>query len=280
MTRRRAIFMLVLKILLVVLGLGATALFLLVWAYQNWGIYEFDTTRAEPSQLGLANVRVVRFVSEDGFETSAWIAPPRDDRPVLLCFFGGFTSIGPSAARMQPLLDQGYGMAMLVYRSSSGEGGEPSEAAFTMDARALYDQLDSLLGLQVPANRRVLHGFSLGTSIAAGLAAERPAAGIVIEAGFDRCCRWHTLRMRRLPMCMLMWRERHDVVDKLQATTLPKLFLHGGRDDAVPVAWSRALHDAVPGTKRFVVFELGGHSDLPEHGAMAEVAMFLDALPH
>lgn len=270
--------MLLLKILLV-LAVGAlAALFALVWWYQTWGLYRFDPTPADPVQLGFTNVRVVRFRSEDGFETSAWLVPPRDDKPVLVCFFGGFTSIGPSAVRMKPLVDQGYGMAMLVYRSSSGDGGEPSEAAFTMDARALYDQLDALLGAPVPANRRVLHGFSLGTSIASGLAAERPAAGIVIEAGFDRCCRWYTARMRGLPMCALMWRERHDVVDKLVKTTMPKLFLHGGRDDAIPVAWGRALHDGVPGERRFVTFELGGHTDLADHGALAEVAKFTDAL--
>jgi fermentation-respiration switch protein FrsA (DUF1100 family) len=57
------------------------------------------------------------------------------------------------------------------------------------------------------------------------------------------------------------------------------LFLHGQLDDAIPVEWGRLLHDAVPGEKRFVVFERGGHADLAEHGALTEFTSFVQALP-
>ncbi len=270
--------MLLLKVLIAVVLLAVAGLFAVVWAFQNWGIYKFDQTRAEPAQFGFSTVRVVRFRSEDGFEAGAWIAPPRDDRPVLLAFHGNFASVGASAARLKPLVDGGCGLAMLVYRGSSGEGGEPMEVAFARDARALYDQLDTLLGTTIPANRRVLHGFSLGSSVASGLAADRPAAGLVLEASFDRCCRWYTKRLRGLPMCALMWRERHDVIDKLANVAIPKLFIHGELDDTIAIAWARLLYDAVPGEKRFVSFPKGGHSDLHEHGAIEEVAKFVDSL--
>jgi len=277
--RPRKKLMLLLKILVVLAVLAAAAVFAVVWAYQNWGIYEFDRSRAEPAEFGFTNVRVAKFRSEDGHEATAWIAPPRDDgQPVLLAFHGNFASVGPSLQRLRPLLDQGLGAAMLVYRGSADDVGEPGEEAFARDARALYDQLDTLLGTVVPANRRVLHGFSLGSSVAAGLAAERPVAGLVLEATFDRCCRWYTKRMRGLPMCALMWRERHDVVDKLANVTVPMLFLHGALDDAIRIEWSRALFDAVRGEKRFVPFERGGHADLAEHGALDEVAKFVATL--
>lgn len=270
--------MLLLKLLIALLLLLAVGLFALVWAFQNWGIYRFDRTASEPGRFGFTNVRVVRFRSEDGFDASAWIAPPRGGQPVVIAFHGNFASVGPAAERLKPLVDRGLGLVMLVYRGSSGEGGEPSEAAFARDACALYDQLDTLLGEEIPAGRRVLHGFSLGSSVASGLAAARPVAGLVLEATFDRCCRWYTARMRGLPMCALMWRERHDVIDKLAHVAVPKLFLHGALDDAIPVAWARALHDAVPGEKRFVTYERGGHADLAAHGAIDETARFVESL--
>lgn len=270
--------MLILKVLVALVVLAIAGVLALAWAFQNWGIYRFDQNRSEPAQFGFTTMRVVRFRSEDGHEAAAWITPPRGDRPMVIAFHGNFASVGPSAARLKPLVDRGDGLAMLVYRGSSGEDGEPSEVAFARDARALYDQLDTLLGTPIPASRRVLHGFSLGSSVASGLAAERPAAGLVLEATFDRCCRWYTMRMRGLPMCALMWRERHDVIDKLAHVDVPKLFLHGAHDQTIAIAWARLLYDAVPGQKRFVVYERGGHADLADHGAVDETAKFVDSL--
>lgn len=92
-------------------------------------------------------MRVVRFRSEDGHEIAAWIAPPAAGKPLLLLsFHGNFANVAGSAVRLAPLLERGHGLAMLLYRGSSGEGGVPSEANFARDARALDDQLDALLG--------------------------------------------------------------------------------------------------------------------------------------
>lgn len=254
--------------------LGALALLALVAWIQRTQIYGFDHTSSTPAAAGLPTVRAARFRSEDGHEIAAWIAPPAAGKPLLLSFHGNFANVAGSAARLGPLLEQGHGLAMLVYRGSSGEGGVPSEATFAMDARALYDQLDALLGVVVPPERRVLHGFSLGSSVAAGLAKDRPAAGLVLEATFDRCCRYYAQRFH-LPMCWLMWRERHDVVDKLVGVTVPKLFLHGAKDQAVPEAWARDLFEACVGEKQFVSYPNGEHADLMQHGALDDLAKWV-----
>ena len=254
--------------------LGALGLLALVAWIQRTQIYGFDHTPSTPNAAGLPSVRVVRFRSEDGHEIAAWIAPPAAGKPLLLSFHGNFANVAGSAVRLAPLLERGHGLAMLLYRGSSGEGGVPSEANFARDARALYDQLDALLGEVVPPERRVLHGFSLGSSVAAGLAKDRTAAGLVLEATFDRCCRYYAQRFH-LPMCWLMWRERHDVVDKLVGVTVPKLFLHGAKDQAAREPWARALFDACVGEKQFVSYPNGDHADLMQHGAVDDMARWI-----
>lgn len=266
---RRMLLYLVLAVVL-----GALALLALVAWIQRTQIYGFDHTPSTPAAAGLPTMRAVRFRSEDGHEVAAWIARPAAGKRLLLSFHGNFANVAGSAARLAPLLEQGHGLAMLLYRGSSGEGGEPSEANFAADARALYDQLDALLGVPVPPERRVLHGFSLGSSVAAGLAKDRPAAGLVLEATFDRCCRYYAQRFH-LPMCWLMWRERHDVVDKLVGVTVPKLFLHGAKDQAVPEAWARDLFAACVGEKQFVSYPNGEHADLMQHGALDAMAKWM-----
>lgn len=266
-----------LLLLLGVVAFAGASTFVAVWAYQRHGVYRFDQSPGDPAAIDPA-VRVVTFPAEDGHLATAWVAAPRPGQPVLISFHGNFTAVGPAAARLQPLLARGFGLAVLVYRGSAGTGGTPGEAAFAADARALYDRLDQLLGEPVPAARRVLHGMSLGSSVAAGLAADRPAAGIVLEASFDTCCRWHSSRLFGLPMQWLMWRERHDVAAKLRGVVIPKLILHGRADDAVPLAWAQALHDAVQGDKRLIVYERGGHADLAAHGALDDIAAFAAGL--
>lgn len=267
-----------LSLLLVAIALALVGLFVVVHLIQIHGIYGFDQTRTEPTAVALPNVKVARFRSEDGHEIAAWLQAPRPGKQLLLTFFGNYACVGPSAVRLRPLLEQGYGMAMLVYRGSSGEGGTPGEQVFAMDARALYDQLDALLGTPVPVGARVLHGFSLGSSVASGLAKDRPAAGLILEATFDHCTRYYAAKYV-LPMHWLMWRERHDVVDKLAGVTTPKLFLHGGKDQAVPEAWGRALFAAAVGEKQFVSYPNGDHSDLPQHGALVDMAKWMEQLP-
>lgn len=260
------------------LVLAVVGSFALVAWIQATRIYGFDQTPSTPAAAGLPTVRVVRFPSEDGQEIVAWIAPPAADKQLLLSFHGNFANIGGSAARLAPLVEQGYGLAMLVYRGSSGEGGEPGEEAFAMDARVLYDRLDALLGMPIPPQRRVLHGFSLGSSVASGLAKERPAAGLVLEASFDLCRRYYVRRFH-LPLMWLMWRERHDVIDKLVGVSMPKLFLHGAKDHAVDEAWARALFDSCVGEKQFLSYANADHSDLMQHGAREDMQKWIAALP-
>jgi len=247
--------------------------------YQLRGVYAFDPTRHSPQEVGLPQVREVTFRSEDGVEVRAWLQDAAAGKPTLISFFGGFACIGPSAERMRPLLEMGYGMAMLVYRSSSGDTNEPTELAFAMDARALYDQLDELFGREVPADMRILHGVSLGSSVAAGLARDRAARALVLEASFDTCTRWHSKQMKGLPMGWFMWRERHDVLDKLRDVRIPILQLHGERDAAVPIAWARALFDALQSDdKQFAAYPEGEHMNLFELGAAADVDTFVRRL--
>ena len=76
----------------------------------------------------------------------------------------------------------------------------------------------------------------------------------------------------------LMWRERHDVFDKVRDVRTPVLQLHGEKDEAVPIAWARALFELLQGPKRFVSYPDGEHMDLLEHGAVDEIVTFVESL--
>ena len=237
-------------------------------------IYRFDQHTDGPEKYGHDDVKEVTFTSEDGSTISAWIKPPEGDAPVILYFMGNFTSIGPSMFRLKPFLDEGLGLAALVYRGSSGKGGTPSEETFAADARALYDQLDSLLGQEIPPKQRLAHGYSLGTGIATRLASEREVAVLTLEAAYARFCDYFTNRYYGLPFCAIMTKERYDSIDRIADINTPLLMLHGERDAAVLIDSGKRLFDAASQPKEFKAYPDGDHVNLNKLGFVEDSLTF------
>lgn len=258
-----------LVVLALVLGVAG------VWAFQRWGIYFFDMTVSTPEEVGLPRGRAVTYASEDGTPVTAWIAPAEGDRPVILSFQGGYTGTAATTARMLPLAQRGYGLVVMQYRGMGDGAGHPSEANFAMDARALYDQLDTLMGVIVPPERRVVHGLSLGSSVGARLAASRPVGAVVLEASFPEVCRYFERRYFGLPFCRVMWAERNDVAAAVRQIRVPILIAHGENDASVPAAWAEELAAVANEPKRFVVIAGAGHADLDQHGFLDMIDAFL-----
>jgi uncharacterized protein len=254
---------------------AAAALFGGVWAVQTYGVYRFDQTPQSPEDFGPPGVTVLEFPSEDGTIAQAWWKAPAAGKPVLFSFYGNFSAIGPSMERLAPLVADGTGIVMLHYRGAGGRSGHPSEENFARDARALYDQLDVLAGQIVSPDRRVVHGFSLGSGVAVRLASERPFAGLILEAAIPRLCQYFQRRYHGLPLCHLMWAERYDSIDRIDAVTAPMLFVHGTDDLAVPIPWGRELFDKARAEKVFIELPGAGHADLAGHGLIAAIQEFL-----
>ncbi|MFV0473265.1 MAG: alpha/beta hydrolase, partial [Pikeienuella sp.] len=174
-----------------------------------------------------------------------------------------------------PLMEAGYGLAMMEYRGSGATKGPPGETRFAADARALYDQLDQLTAAPAAAEARILHGFSLGSGVAVRLAAERRFAAVMLEASYPRLCRYFERRNHGLPLCALMWRERYDAIDRIAAIDAPKLFIHGAQDQALPLPWAEELFAAAGEPKRMEALSGGGHADLAAHGLFPAIFAFL-----
>ena len=214
----------VLGIILLLIA-GTLALGMVLFYQQN---FRFERAQSSLQELGFARARAMQFGSEDGYRAQAWIVPPQGHRPVVLYFGGNYTSADGSFSRVSAYYDAGYGVAMLLYRGMPEAGGKPSEKALMMDARALYDRLDTLLGEVVPADRRVVHGFSIGSAVASHLATERPVAAVILESTFTRLCEYFSRRFRGAPLCWLMWKDRFAIVNWIGRINAPLLVVHGG----------------------------------------------------
>ena len=166
-------------------------------------------------------------------------------------------------------MGEGWGVYMMAYRGYGGSTGSPSEAANVADARLAYGAL-VLEGVE--PSSIIVYGESLGTGVAARIAAERPVAGVVLEAPYTSIVDVAAQAYPFLPVRLLLV-DRYETTKYLAQIRAPLLVLHGERDGVIPVAMGREVARLANEPKRLVTFPEGRHSDLYLNGNGALAAM-------
>lgn len=162
-------------------------------------------------------------------------APPAAGRTLLLAFAGNAANADDLAAylaRRLPDLD----VAALNYRGYAPSEGRPGEAALAADALVLHDHLTGRLR---PA-RVLAAGFSLGSGVAAGLAAARRLDGLLLVTPFDSLEAVARARYPWMPVGRLLrHRFRSDL--RLAGLDTPAAVIAAGGDRVVPPRHAEAL---------------------------------------
>ena len=125
-----------------------------------------------------------------------------------------------------------------------------------LDARAGYDHLVGACG--VAPRSIVLFGESLGSAVAANLAAGVGAGGVVLEGSFTSLA---DVAQAMVPVVPMRWviRSRYETLDRIRHVTAPVLVLHSREDEYFPFRHAERLAAAA---REATVAELrGGHND-------------------
>lgn len=77
--------------------------------------------------------------------------------------------------------------------------------------------------------------------------------------------KWRAQPQRRLADAMSALMSADDVQGRLSEITVPVLGIHGEDDHIVPLEAGRALHEALPGAKEFVVVPGAAHTPVLSH---------------
>lgn len=130
-----------------------------------------------------------------------------------------------SPAKLAP-----YTVAGVDYRGYGGSEGRPAETTVKADALAVYDTLARKLGPGVPI---AVMGRSLGSGVAAYVAAHRPVAGVILVTPYDSLV---GVGQDAHPFVPVRWllRHRFDVAPDAARVTAPTLMLVAGADTLVP----------------------------------------------
>lgn len=246
-------------------GLGAFEL--LRGRYQRSQVFlpsRYPTGIWDPSLYGLPFVDAW-FESEDGLKLHGWwVEYPKALATVIYCH-GNSGSIADRIDVFRQLRRLKINIFAFDYRGYGRSAGEPSEKGLFQDVRAACDYVTRELG--VDFSELLLFGHSLGGAVAVDGAMHRPVAGLVVQSSFTDLRDMVRYLYPNFPMHLVIRNEFRSIA-KVGKLTMPKLFLHGTEDGAVPFALGQRLYEAAADPKSWHPVANAGHNDIYLHGGM------------
>jgi uncharacterized protein len=203
--------------------------------------------------------------TSDGVRIHGWWLPRRgeagsgNDTPWATLFLhGNAGNVTHRAAHMREIAAAGSSVLALDYRGYGKSSGSPSEQGLYRDSEAGFIYL---LGKGYRADHIILHGESLGTAVAIDLASRRPCAGLILEAPFTSAS---DVAGGLLPVVGPLLVHSFNSKPKIPWIRAPKLFMHGDRDEVIPLRLGQQLFASAQGQKTFWVVPGAGHNDILE----------------
>ena len=210
-----------------------------------------------PNQLGLAHESVF-FEASDGTKLHGWFFPLPGKSPVILFCHGNAGNISHRLHNIGELLNKGFQVFIFDYRGFGKSNGSPSRKGVYLDGPAAYDYLRNRLG--IPPERIILFGRSLGAAVATEIAIKRKANRLILESAFTST----KAMARTMPLFALLspfLPAHYNNLKKIKHITIPKLIIHGTRDEIIPFAMGEQLFKTAPEPKVFYAIMGAGHND-------------------
>lgn len=206
----------------------------------------------------------VRFPSSKGVTLNGWWAEhpgPKAKRPVVLYCHGNAANLSYLAEVMRLFYDYGFDVFLFDYRGYGASGKGPlSEEGLAVDAKAAYGWL---LKKGIPEGRIIVWGQSLGSGVAARLAAGTNPAGLVLEGAFPSV---YSMSREKYPWLLippfLVW-DKFETAKYAAERSCPLLQMHMEKDEIVPVRLGRKVFEKAAEPKEWLLVEGIGHNDYP-----------------
>ena len=257
--KRRSIKHMILRLLIIIASTYVLA-GLAIYLFQRHLVYfPRRTIDFTPKDLHL-EYDEVRIRTDDGVTIAGWFVPAEKPRGVVLFFHGNGGNISGRLSTLFLFNQLRLSALMIDYRGYGQSGGRPSEHGTYLDARAAWRYL--LEQRKVPPEKIVIHGRSLGGSIAADLAKDNTPGALIVESSFTSVPDLASQLYWFFPVRMLC-RYNYNTLDSIRRLKCPVLVLHSSDDELIPFAHGQRLFEAANEPKHFLEIT-GGHNDIQE----------------
>ncbi|NES74839.1 MULTISPECIES: alpha/beta hydrolase [unclassified Okeania] len=269
------IFETFLKFLLISLATIYTGAFMLLRLLQNRLIFEpAPSVLATPATVNLPYQEVWLSIPNSHKQTekiSGWWIPQTNSNSRVILFLHG--AKGNMAARknsynlerVAKLYQLGFSVFMIDYRGyGNSKGRFPTEATVYEDALVAWNYLTQEKNFS--PEEIFIYGYSLGGAVAANLCLQQPqAAGLIAEGCFTsiKDMAKYRRRIQIFPLNLLVT-QKFDFIDKVKLLEMPVLFIHGTKDEIVPVDMSQRLFAAAAEPKKLLLIPNAAHDNLAQ----------------
>lgn len=196
---------------------------------------------------------------QDDMRVMAWYgAPAESGNKVVMVFHGNGSAVYSNHDIFRDLMTAGYGVWSVGYPGYPGSEGSPSQEALIIAAERQYEMV---LAQGVEPENIVFYGTSLGSGVAAQLAAKRRPALLVMDAPFNSTLDMGRKQVPWLPISFLM-KDSFRSDQALSALDTPLIWIHGTADRVIPLAQGQKLFDGYGGQKSAHIIEGGQHNNL------------------
>jgi pimeloyl-ACP methyl ester carboxylesterase len=211
-------------------------------------------------------LRALTLTMPDGIRLRGWWLRPHratpGTAPAVVYFGGRSEEVSWISRRLGQLI--GMHAFFVNYRGYGESQGRPSERALFADALGIYDWIGAQP--QVDPDQVAVIGRSLGSGVAAYLAAERPVGGVILITPYDSLVE---IACRRFPYCgaRLLLKHRFEALRLARRTRAPALILLAESDTVIPKRHAVLLIEAWGGHKEVLMIPTTNHCDIQEHPA-------------
>lgn len=246
---------------MITLGLGLlagyTLLVILAWWFQDSFIY-FPVRRLNTSPLDYGySYREVEIPVNQQVRLHGWLIGDEDAPNLIVYFHGNAGHIGHRLPLLPALPLDLTAVLLFDYRGYGRSSGKPSEKGLYEDGRSVLLWCKNHMGDSINV---FLLGESLGGAIAARMAREFPARGLILVSAFPSLMDVARHHYWYLPVRPLL-RSQFPTIADLKQSVQPVLIFHGQKDRIVPLHMAQQIK-AVLGTRAELVTLDAGHNDL------------------
>lgn len=213
-----------------------------------------------PADYGL-EAEDVELTTEDDVKLHGWFIPAPHEKSVLLFFHGNAGNISNRLYKIKGWVERGFSVFLLDYRGyGKSEGQIRSEKDVLRDAETAFAWLRGVRN--VPLDKIILYGESLGSHPAIWLASQYHIGAVILEAPFTSFIDLAVVHYPMVPKFMLkdFAFVNIDLISKAKA---PVFILHGTQDEICPYSMAGELFEIAPKPKEFFTIADGNHNDLP-----------------
>ena len=206
-----------------------------------------------PSAVGVAEM-----VEMNG-GVDGWYAPPvQADGKVVMVFHGNASAVYSNHDIFRDIINEGYGVWSVGYPGYPGGKGKPTQEKLTLAAQRQYDLL---LAKGIKPENIIFYGTSLGSGVAAQLAATHKPALLIMDAPFNSTLDMGRSQVPWLPVSLLM-KDKFESDKALAGLDVPLIWIHGTADRVIPISQGQKLYDGYDGPKSAHIIEGGQHTNL------------------